>query len=198
MGRGRLETASSVFTVYLDKIMRILMKTVFWAHLVAGLAAGLVIFIMAATGVLMTYERQIIELTDGVKLSPAPGAEKQGVEALLRDHLSANPAPTAITISSDPEKPALLQFGRAKSLFVDPYTAESLGEGNKTVRGFFKWVVGLHRWLAMEGTSRDLGKSIVAAANLVFLFLIVSGLWLWCPRRWWRSRPCRRRTRTPS
>ncbi len=34
-------------------------KTIFWAHLISGILAGLVIFMMSLTGVLITYERQI-------------------------------------------------------------------------------------------------------------------------------------------
>jgi uncharacterized iron-regulated membrane protein len=33
---------------------------VFWCHLVAGVAAGIVILIMSVTGVLLTYEQQIM------------------------------------------------------------------------------------------------------------------------------------------
>ena len=35
-------------------------KSFFWLHLVIGVAAGLFIFIMAATGVMLAFERQII------------------------------------------------------------------------------------------------------------------------------------------
>ena len=34
-------------------------KIIFWSHLVVGVATGLVVFVMAATGVLLTYEAQI-------------------------------------------------------------------------------------------------------------------------------------------
>jgi uncharacterized iron-regulated membrane protein len=41
-----------------------------------------------------------------------------------------------------------------------------------------------HRWLALEGGARSTGKSITGAANLTFLFIILSGLYLWVPRLW--------------
>ena len=41
-----------------------------------------------------------------------------------------------------------------------------------------------HRYLALEGASRATGKMITGAANLGFLFLVVSGLYLWFPRVW--------------
>ena len=58
-------------------------KVLFWIHLCAGVAAGAVILLMSATGVLLTYERQITEWADGHRVvPPAPEAARLGVEAL--------------------------------------------------------------------------------------------------------------------
>ena len=50
---------------------------IFWPHLVAGVLAGAVILIMSVTGVLLTYEKQMIAWADG----RAP-IEPQGRERL--------------------------------------------------------------------------------------------------------------------
>ncbi len=34
-------------------------STIFWIHLVCGVAAGLVVLMMSVTGVILTYERQV-------------------------------------------------------------------------------------------------------------------------------------------
>lgn len=39
-------------------------KTVFWLHLSAGVTAGAFILMMAATGVLLAFERQIVQFVD--------------------------------------------------------------------------------------------------------------------------------------
>ncbi len=39
-------------------------KTVFWLHLSAGVSAGVFILIMAATGVMLSFERQIVEFAN--------------------------------------------------------------------------------------------------------------------------------------
>ncbi len=39
-------------------------KILFWCHLTAGCLAGLVIFIMSVTGVLLAFERQINSWVD--------------------------------------------------------------------------------------------------------------------------------------
>ncbi|HEX5869697.1 MAG TPA: PepSY-associated TM helix domain-containing protein, partial [Longimicrobium sp.] len=74
-----------------------------------------------------------------------------------------------------------------KTLFVSAYTGQVLSEGNTGVRAFFQKVVALHRWVGAEGENRELGKKISGASNLLFLFLVVSGFYLWFPRNWTRA-----------
>ena len=167
---------------------RLLKKTVFWLHLAAGLAAGVVVLVLGLTGVIMSFERQILESNTGVTVKkPAGELVVAGPETILANHAGSTPAASGVTYYSDPEMPASVQFGRGKSSYADPYTGESLGEGNTRLKGFFAWTLRLHRWLTLEGTSRELGGNITKAANLVFLFLVVSGLYLWFPKRWSRT-----------
>ena len=72
-------------------------------------------------------------------------------------------------------------------VFVNPYTGQVLGEGNKGVRGFFRAVTDWHRWLATSGESRATGRAITGAANLAFLLLVMTGAYLWIPRAWSRA-----------
>ena len=51
-------------------------------------------------------------------------------------------------------------------------------------RAFFSTMVSWHRYLAMTGESRATGRAITGAANLLFLFLVLSGMYLWWPRTW--------------
>lgn len=152
-------------------------QAIFWLHLGAGMLAGVIILVMSLTGVLLAYERQIIEWADGFQL--APGTQPLAVAALLE-----NRKPTAVTFDRDPAKPVALQFGKGKTEFLNPHTGGSLGEGNKTVRGFLRTMLMWHRWLGREGASQPVGKAIIGAGNLGFLFLVVSGIFLWCPKRW--------------
>ena len=39
-------------------------KAIFWTHLGAGVLAGLVVLMMSVTGVILTYERQIVGWID--------------------------------------------------------------------------------------------------------------------------------------
>jgi uncharacterized iron-regulated membrane protein len=41
-----------------------------------------------------------------------------------------------------------------------------------------------HRWLALDGDQRALGKRLSGWGNVIFLFIVLSGMYLWIPRRW--------------
>ncbi|MFC7338327.1 PepSY-associated TM helix domain-containing protein [Haloferula chungangensis] len=163
----------------------LLRKVLFWAHLAAGLSAGVFIFLMAASGIILSFERQITEAADGYKLS---GGERLELPALHAKLLEAEPEarPTGIQMEASATAPAVFQFGRERSVFIDPYNGQILGEGAVRTRAFFKWVTGFHRWLAMTGDTRETGKAINSSAALVFFFILVSGLFLWIPKRWTR------------
>ncbi len=162
-----------------------LRSVLFWLHLACGVVAGVVILIMSVTGVLLTYQRQITAWADTRGYHIEPGPQRVPVDAIIRKVADARPdlSPTAVMVRSEPTAPVSLTVGTGRQLFVDPYTGAVLGEGNgQDVRAFFRSVVEWHRYVAMTGEQRPLGKAITGAANLMFLFIVVSGLFLWWPR----------------
>jgi uncharacterized iron-regulated membrane protein len=72
-------------------------------------------------------------------------------------------------------------------VLIDPYTGGVIGEPPARIRSFFRTMTMWHRYLALEGASRATGKFVTGVANLGFLFLVISGLYLWCPRVWTRA-----------
>lgn len=165
-------------------------KALFWLHLAAGLVAGSIVLIMSVSGVLIAFEQQITEAAErGLRATPVGGATPLGADALLARVAEARPdiAPAGLTLRSDPAIPATVSIGRETTLFVDRYTGRILGEGAKELRAFFRAVTDWHRWLARDGESRATGRAITGACNLAFLVLIVSGVFLWWPRKWSRK-----------
>ena len=73
-----------------------------------------------------------------------------------------------LTLRADPNAAAEVTIGQ-RIVYVDGYTGKDIGEGSVTVRRFFRAVTDWHRWLAMSGSWRPLGRSITGAANLAFL-----------------------------
>jgi uncharacterized iron-regulated membrane protein len=168
--------------------MKKLRKIIFWCHLPVGVVAGIVILIMCVTGVLLSYEKQIISWADtrGYRSAP-PTAETKHlpIETLItkaRQNRGANP--TAVILKSDPAAPAEIAFGRETTLFANPYTGAILGEGSPKTRAFFRGVTDWHRWLGAKGDNRNVARAIIGACNLGFLFLVMSGFYLWWPRSW--------------
>ncbi len=160
--------------------MKFIRKTIFWLHLAVGMIAGVLVLVMAFTGIMMTYERQITVFADGFHIEPS--GERLGIEELLASLLEK--PPSSIIVERDASLPVALQYGREKTEFIHPYTGKFLGEGNTTARAFFKTMLNWHRWLGREGATRETGKAIIGAGNLMFLFLVVSGICLWLPKKW--------------
>jgi len=171
--------------------MKSLRTFVFWCHLAVGSTAATVVAIMASTGVLLTYQKQMTAWADRRAVNAKPpviGATPLGVEELLqRVAHSAAAMPTAITFRSRPDAPAEVSFGRDRRELVNVYTGARLGEGATGMRTFFRVVTAWHRTLGATGTNRTVTRPITDAANFGFLFLVLSGVFLWWPRNWTRS-----------
>lgn len=157
-------------------------KAIFWLHLAVGLIAGILVLVMAFTGIMIAYERQLTVLADDFNIESSGETQPLSIEQLLTPY--REDPPSSIVLERDSSLPIALQYGKEKTEFIHPYTGEALGEGNTTVRSFFKTMITWHRWLGQEGASRDTGKAIIGAGNLMFLFLVISGIYLWIPKKW--------------
>lgn len=171
--------------------MKRLRKIIFWCHLPIGVLGGVIILIMCVTGVLLGLEKQItgwVDYRSYRSAPPSPDAARLTVEALiLKARESRNVTPTSVTLRSPADAPAEIGFGRETTVFVNPYSGQVLGEGSKRVRSFFRIVTDWHRWLGAQGEARNVARAITGACNLGFLFLIVSGFYLWWPQVWSRK-----------
>lgn len=164
-----------------------LRKILFWFHLSTGVVAGIVVLIMSVTGVLLMYEKQMTAWADrGYRVAPpSSGARRLPVEVLIEKVRGERSAlPLTFTLRSDPAAPAALGFGRESIVYIDPYTAGILGEGTKGIRTFFRVVTDWHRWLGAQGENRSMARAFTGACNLGFLFLVVSGFYIWWPKQW--------------
>jgi uncharacterized iron-regulated membrane protein len=156
----------------------------------AGCLAGAVILIMSVTGMLLAYERQILSLVDREARLVAPSsASPLALDYIFTRYMQSTGAvPTGITLRSDPTAAVEMNFGRERIVYLNPYSGAKQGENSKTSRIFFERVTSLHRWLGGQGDSKAIGRSVTGACNLLFVFLVASGVVLWWPRRLkWRN-----------
>ncbi|WP_172330294.1 PepSY domain-containing protein [Mangrovicoccus sp. HB161399] len=160
-------------------------KILFWAHFAAGALAGIFIFLMSATGLLLTYEAQITEFAVRSAVEAPAGAAPLDANAMLAAAAAAGAQPgQTLVLHSDPSVPAEVRAGRSGTR-LDPYSGAPMEEAGAGAEAFFRQVTFLHRWLSVSGPS-DTGGAINGAANLAFLFLVASGMYLWLPpvMRW--------------
>ncbi len=155
--------------------------------------AGLVILLMSGTGVLLTYQRQLIAWADRTPAArpPSAGATPLAMDELLA-RLAASPAhptpPFSVAVRHDPDAPVVVSAGADVVLLINAYTGQVIGDGG-ALRPMFRTITEWHRWIGRApGQARDAARSISGAANLAFFVLLVSGSYLWLPRVWsWRT-----------
>jgi uncharacterized iron-regulated membrane protein len=166
--------------------MAVLRRLLFWLHLVCGVVAGVVILMMCVTGVALTYQRQMQYWADtrDYRSAPPPGAERAPVAAIL-DAVRAidpNAQPATIAYRADPSLPAAVAVGQ-RTIYVNPYTAQVYGEGRgQGMRQFFTTMTTWHRYVGQSGDSRATGRMFTGASNLLFLVIVLSGMYLWWPK----------------
>ena len=164
-------------------------KIVFRLHLSVAVVVGAVVLMMAATGVILSLEgtvtalaerRHFVAASESAPLPPAAlvqAAEAWG--AAREPPLTA----TSLRYRAHPRAPVRIDAGRELHVYVDPYRADVLGHGPGTVEHFFTAVHDLHRWFAVPSGSVRRARAITGAVNVAFLFLLVTGPFLWLPTR---------------
>ena len=158
-------------------------RIIFWAHLVVGVATGLVIFALAFTGVMLTYEAQIKAAFDPSVVPTTEYTEVMSADDIMKIARPAFPGETAtLNFYSDASKPISVSAGRHEAKLIDPYSGAFIEADSNPTEGFFGLMESIHRNLAMGFDSA--GSQMVKISNVAFLFIILSGIYLWLPRKW--------------
>jgi uncharacterized iron-regulated membrane protein len=164
--------------------MKAVRAIIFWLHLAVGCVAGLVILAMSITGVLLAFERQINGWADApaVLQGHADAAPQAPLDSLLEDlKNNGRSTPSELVLHNSASLPVEARFGRERTLHLNPWTGEIIGQPSDATRAFFGTVERVHRSLGL-GMQSAFGRGITGAANLAFLFMLVSGLYLWVPK----------------
>lgn len=69
---------------------------------------------------------------------------------------------------------------KGKAFYINPYTGMVTENGETGASKFFRTVEDIHRWFFI---GKPVGKIVSGAAALIFLFITVSGLVIWFPRK---------------
>ena len=153
-------------------------------HLWLGLSSGLIVFVIAITGCIYAFQAEIqnlaqpyrfVEYQDKSVLMPSQLkaiAEKELPGKKIHAVLYAKPGHAAQVIfyDFDPEYYYLI--------YLNPYTGEVLKVKNEN-SDFFRIVLMGHFYLWLPP---NIGQPVAAIATLIFLVMLISGLFLWWPK----------------
>jgi uncharacterized iron-regulated membrane protein len=170
-----------------------LRRLLFWIHLGVGVIIGLVIGVLAVTGSILTFQPQIVAFAEkGAQItSPAQGPCAAPSDLLKKASDYRHGSATSLVLFSDPHRPGEVSFGADSVVLVNSCDGRVIGNGAGKLRGFFSSVRDLHRWVAFNGVRHERLRSIKDACVVAFVFMILSGLVIWFPRKltWQHLRP---------
>jgi uncharacterized iron-regulated membrane protein len=161
-------------------------KILFWIHLIMGVVAGVLIFVMCVTGVLLTFERQMTDWADrrNARVTPPPGAARIPLSDLVA---KSGGTPAGVIVRSDPSEPVELVMGRDRTIYLNPYTGALTGSPCATTHAFFQSTRAWHRWFATGDAAQKRTEPLWDAANVLFFLIVLSGPFLWWPKQFtWR------------
>lgn len=157
----------------------------FWIHLAVGLVLAVFVMSMSVTGVLLTYERQMLGWARDAAVPDHAGETPMSIDALAvaAQAAGAEPGHTLI-VPRDRTGIVQVSAGRRQNVYMDPYDGRVIEEPGHAMEAFFSRVMRIHRWLSFAGGRSETGAAINSAANLGFAILLITGAFLWWPRRW--------------
>jgi len=166
------------------------------AHLWGGLISGIVVFIVSITGCLFVFEEEIRNLTlkqyRFVEPQTTAKVELAIIENVVKQEFPGKQI-EQIKVFSDASRATIVKLIDANSKAkkgkegkeykkeaygFNPYTGALLGKYNME-HDFMHIVEDMHKSLLMGET----GKWIIKVNVVVFLVMLLSGLYIWWPRK---------------
>ncbi|WP_026715486.1 PepSY-associated TM helix domain-containing protein [Flavobacterium daejeonense] len=160
-------------------------KSIGKIHLWLGLSSGLVVFIVALTGSILVFEEEINTLIHP-EFYKVKTVEKSripidcAVKTLKKEY--ATDSIIRIYTFNDPKRTVLIMGkntnGNILFFAINPYTGKIISSIEQK-KHFFSITNKLHRSLLLGKT----GKLITGCSCLIFIIILLSGLFLWWPKK---------------
>jgi len=155
-------------------------------HKILGLTTGIVVFVVAITGCCWAFRDEIESLYDDYKtVTPqetailTPTQAREIAQTVFPDNsihgtLFKNSNDAAVEVIFYDAEPEFYQ-----SVFLNPYSGEII-QVDDHMSGFFAFILKGHMriWLP-----KSIGEQVVRISILIFLFIIISGIVLWWPKK---------------
>ena len=158
-------------------------------HLWLGISAGLILFIVCLTGTIYTFRTEIEEFIERDKFFvdvPENSQRLSSDEILaIAQQEFPNQNVSSLSLPSSAKRAYTISVRkegerRGTSYLINPYTGDVLGDTSTSSSAFFRTVMRMHRWLTLD---RAIGRPIVGWATVIFIFLTITGLVIWIPRK---------------
>ena len=170
--------------------MRKLSKTL---HQILSIIVGIFISIICFSGAMLIFENELTEWQNPHLYNVTPlESGARPLTSLLPEILATQPQGAEITyvdIKDNPSKSYTIDIDlgddESKTVFVNQYTGKILGEAPDDI-AFFTVMYRLHRFLLQSRPQGDgifWGKRIVGISTIIFVFIIITGIVVWVPRR---------------
>ncbi len=161
--------------------------TIFWIHLISGLISGIVIAIMSITGIAIAFENEILHWIDrNVAHEDIPANPQVKTIAELSQIVSEERPDfpfNYLIIPSEADAAYQYMIGFGNPLYVNPYTGELAGTKTTIAHEIIHELEVWHRFLGFHDEENwIIGRHINGATNVAFLFLCITGLYIWFPR----------------
>lgn len=161
-------------------------KKILVLHKILGLTTGIVVFVVAITGCCWAFRDEIESLYDDYKtVTPqetailTPTQAREIAQTVFPDNsihgtLFKNSNDAAVEVIFYDAEPEFYQ-----SVFLNPYSGEII-QVDDHMSGFFAFILKGHMrmWLP-----KSIGEQVVRISILIFLFIIISGIVLWWPKK---------------
>lgn len=152
-------------------------------HLWLGLGSGLVVFIVAVTGCIFVFHDEIKDFTRDYRKVEVENSAWTTPSKLQQKALQKFPgAEPGMVVYQGQDRSAFVYTLIERvpyHLYFNPYSGEFLKAENLE-NDFFLIVEDLHMHLWLP---EKIGKQVIGISTLIFLFMLVSGIILWWPKK---------------
>ena len=155
-------------------------------HLWLGLASGLVVFLVSITGCIYVFEQEINQLLQtgvyrDVEPQDAPLLPPHALTEHILPHVDGEILRMNATLYPTGDRASVIwvrgEDRQYTAYLQNPYTGEAIHHFPCSIN-FWAVVLGIHTSLLIP----EVGGQVVAAATLIFVIMLISGLILWFPK----------------
>ena len=169
-------------------------------HLYAGLTCGLIVIAVCLSGTLYVYNTEIREFFDSERYFVEKESKSIPLDA-LKATLETQVGGQVVGFQVFGQEGRTHQFSLIKTgeekpitYFVNPYSGEVLADNAQKTAAerFMGSLFSLHRWLLLDKvetpilesmSNQDLGRLINGIATSLFLLGVLTGIFLWFPKK---------------